>query len=277
MENTWQYIDVVDPSSLHAARVQLHHAVQLPAMLARSYSPTHPEDEFGSLLWSHEAGGVVSQTFNTQWQANLDFKSMKLGLLKAGMAVQSLELEGSSLHSAVERLRDILSAQGMNGSLLSTDLPYEIPQYKLDYLFKPDGLENERTHFAHLFANCSLLLDQLSSQYAGVSDQRCWPHHFDLAAVMVLNERPANETQFTIGWGFSPGDEQHPQPYFYVNCWPYPEVKDLPDLPYGHWNTEGWVGTVLGYKDFAGNPHQQTIAKDYFQSSTTGLSRLLQA
>ena len=36
-----------------------------------------------------------------------------------------------------------------------------------------------------------------------------------------------------------------PQPYWYVTPNPDPGTYDLPDLPGGYWNTEGWFGAVL--------------------------------
>ena len=49
----------------------------------------------------------------------------------------------------------------------------------------------------------------------------------------------------SVGIGFSPGDEAEPQPYWYVRPYPDPGAYDLPILPGGYWNTEGWFGAVL--------------------------------
>ena len=277
MDHHWHNIQPLDSQRLQQARVQLHHAVQLPGMAGRSYLPAHPGDEYGNLGWSHTLGGFESHVFASGCQVALVFKSLELVLLKEGQIINNLPLKGLNLEQAVDQLRGLMTAQGLEGSQLNTQLPYTIPEFQADYQFKADDLETERLHLAHLFANSSIILDQLSAAYSGVSVIRCWPHHFDNAALMLLDDHPDPELQKSIGWGFSPGDEQHPDPYFYVNCWPHPEITNTPAIAYGKWNLQGWIGTTLSYRDFAGDPQQQEIVKEYFNSSTAGLQRLIQS
>ena len=49
----------------------------------------------------------------------------------------------------------------------------------------------------------------------GPGPVRCWPHHFDIA-VLVRLEEGAAESVRSIGVGCAPGDENYPEPYFYV-------------------------------------------------------------
>ena len=82
-----------------------------------------------------------------------------------------------------------------------------------------------------------------------------WPHHFDMSfewfsdAVEVYDEEGGpKEYNKQVGFGFSPGDEGNPQPYFYANPWPFDEsFRSLP-LPDGaSWHKEGWSGGFLPY------------------------------
>ncbi len=80
-----------------------------------------------------------------------------------------------------------------------------------------------------------------------------WAHHFDLAFEVfgrrrVESEEAADgEQPAQIGFGFFPGDDDGPAPYFYGTPWPFDEtMRDAP-LPAGRWRTEGWEGAELPY------------------------------
>jgi hypothetical protein len=65
-----------------------------------------------------------------------------------------------------------------------------------------------------------------------------WPEHFDIA--IVIGE---------ANYGFSPGDDTHPEPYAYVG--PFGPVEG--EL----WNATGFSGAELGYAELAAgdDPH----------------------
>ncbi len=275
MFSDWNYIESRDTTRLSQAREQLHHAVQIPAMFARSYSPSHPEDHYGNLGWSPHLKGFVSHLVNDQWQAALILESFKLVLLKDQQTVQEFNLMESSLDRAIGDFKEALGAYGFRGELFSSALPYEIASYQADFGFQGNALEDLRGHLAQLFGNSDLLLTFLSRQYQGVSVQRAWPHHFDLAALFYLENSVQGNERKSIGWGFSPGDVQYREPYYYVNCWPLPKLDHPPDIDYGKWNLEGWIGTVLPYGKFASQSNQQVIIRDYFTSSIEALRKLL--
>ena len=102
-----------------------------------------------------------------------------------------------------------------------------------------------------------------------------WPHHFDVSvewfsnAVEVYEEDDGpKEFNKQIGFGFSPGDEGNPEPYFYANPWPFDEsFRDI-ELPAGaSWHSEGWSGGYLPYSAVAAAPallidFMQTVFND---------------
>ncbi len=88
-----------------------------------------------------------------------------------------------------------------------------------------------------------------------VSPVQLWPHHFDVSlewfsdAVEVYEEEGGpKEYNKQIGFGFSPGDEGDPDPYFYANPWPFDESFRAIELPEpARWHSEGWEGGFLPY------------------------------
>lgn len=81
-------------------------------------------------------------------------------------------------------------------------------------------------------------------EHPRASAVRVWPHHFDIATLITLDDGDAERAR-SVGVGLSPGDGGIPQPYFYVTPWPYPESKFGPKLPWnGYWHSKGWFGAV---------------------------------
>lgn len=83
-----------------------------------------------------------------------------------------------------------------------------------------------------------------------------WPHNFDLAFEWFGDRRVADEdddgrpveSRTQVGFGFSPGDASHPEPYFYATPWPFEAEFTIAPLPPGaEWRTEGWEGGLLPY------------------------------
>lgn len=81
------------------------------------------------------------------------------------------------------------------------------------------------------------------------TDAVLWPEHFDLAIEMGDEAKGKRAT-----YGFSPGDEDHPQPYAYVAPW-------APQPPGDTWNARGFEGAELGYAELlaGGDPRRAAL------------------
>jgi hypothetical protein len=66
-----------------------------------------------------------------------------------------------------------------------------------------------------------------------------WPEHFDLA-IEIGSEPPGRRANY----GLSPGDADHPEPYFYVGPWAAVDPGPV-------WNARGFGGAELGYRELA--------------------------
>ena len=80
-----------------------------------------------------------------------------------------------------------------------------------------------------------------------------WPEHFDIA--IELGEAT---------YGFSPGDEQHPEPYAYVGPWN--------DVEGELWQARGFRGAELPYTDLLAAGDQAAAALDFFATRREALA-----
>ena len=78
-----------------------------------------------------------------------------------------------------------------------------------------------------------------------------WPHHFDFSV-----EWFSGNAEDQIGIGISPGDGKNSEPYLYMNPHPFNEKVLEKNLPLGRWNTEGWKGVKIEWKDLLKYPSQ---------------------
>ena len=75
------------------------------------------------------------------------------------------------------------------------------------------------------------------------SSTQIWPEHFDAAM-----ETGDVDSGRRASYGFSPGDEAHPDPYVYVAAWGEIDRSDA------YWNDEAFNGSSLGYAEIAASP-----------------------
>ena len=88
-----------------------------------------------------------------------------------------------------------------------------------------------------------------------------WPEHFDLA--IELGSEPEG---LRATYGFSPGDEQHPEPYVYVGPWTAQAPGEL-------WNAHGFAGAELAYAELLAAGDPGAAALEFFSARRDALAR----
>jgi hypothetical protein len=98
------------------------------------------------------------------------------------------------------------------------------------------------------------VLEQLRAEAApGLEASRAqlWTEHFDVAT-----ELGANDAGARAGYGGSPGDELHPDPYLYV-------------VP---WDADAYPGAELSHSELLEAPDQRAAALDFFRGHLSALT-----
>ena len=276
----WRIIDPISADSIFHAREQTHQAVQLVASVGRAFLPSSREDDQASLVWLSDIESLAGHWVGTKekYRAALLLQDLSYLIIdRDSKIIATYDLPGKNQDEAFNWFKRIFSGLGFNNGLLSLQLPYAMPIYPTS---KGERFKISRPlafkTLSDLFNNAHLVLQQIRTQYQNTSGLSCWPHHFDMAFLISLDKD--QEVDRSIGMGFSPGDQVIPEPYFYVNCWPYPELagQELPEISTGgKWNLDGWIGTTLRYSDLLQAPDQQhQVVLNFFTASYSALQLL---
>ena len=273
---SWNDIPSLAKSDLSQARMQMHHAAQIPAIIARAYLGPHEEDVHANLGWASEIHALISHPIPGPSGGTfiaLQFNQPGILIAEESFSTQ-ISLEGNTWNTLFNQVVDTLAGRGFDKDKISLDQPYknDLPDFTTyEKEFDVSNLEAIQI-LGSYFGNTQSLLADVLSDSPEASEIRCWPHHFDIASLLDLGEGKS------IGVGTSPGDGSSALPYIYVNMWPYPDTEStkLPELSHGKWNTAGWVGTLLNANEFAGHADQKDIIESFIRDSIAAARQLLQ-
>ena len=238
------------------ARLQCHHALQVATRIARAYLPEQADDSHTNFGWEVDAlfGHPIGSP-SGEFQAGLQIAQLALWI-----GDHHVLLDGLTLADALEWAGSQVQSLGLDPAGLSKPLHFTIPTHPVaeGARFAWHAHQRAFEELGGWYALAYELLEEVREKNNG-SSVRCWPHHFDIATLIDLGEGRS------VGAGLSPGDESSPEPYFYVNVWPYPAPDRLPALQHGRWNTQGWTGAVFAGRDGA---------REFLEEATTNLISL---
>ena len=243
MPVSWSMLRNHAPTALAAARALAHRAAQWPARAACANLVPVPDDSHASLSWDSDMAALLGQPLDGGVRVGLRVAVHEL-VFTTESRCDALPLTGKPDAEVGSWLDGKLVAEGLKPAS-GTKLPYEMPST----MFARAGEEALRfPAIALWFAAAAEVLEELRRKYArfkpGPSPVRCWPHHFDIAILVALEEGRA-ESARSIGIGVSPGDNYYAQPYLYVSPYPNPDTANLPPLPPGaRWHTKDFFGAV---------------------------------
>ena len=244
----WEYVGAMPPRELVRARTVLHNAAQYVAAAGKTLLPERADDSQSGMEWSDHFQALVGEPIGDDLRVALRLSDVTLLVLESDGVTDELPLEDRTLVEGLIWLQAQVDRLGGAERKLTLPTHYEIlsPMKKEEnFVFESPEPYGE---LARYFANANRVFRALGEELPEASSIRCWPHHFDIGGLLVLDPSKPPEEAKTIGFGLSPGDDNYAEPYFYINPYPSPDISKggLPDLDgAGIWHTEGWVGAVL--------------------------------
>lgn len=269
----WREIKAVDLGILSAARLQAHYAVQWLARAARAYVTPLPDDQHTNLGWDNAIGGLTTHALRQGSVLGLRLADLTLMVGEgAGLAGSAaIGLQGRRDADIREWLGSNLRAKGLDADLLDRPSPYQMPVHPIAAGASYEaGLAAALAALVAWYANADQILGETRQAIVArgleAPPVRCWPHHFDLDSLVPLRSgAPAR----IVGVGFCPGDDYYDQPYFYVSCYPPPDVAALPALPpVGHWHSHHFTAAVATADRILEAGDQRAATQAYLRAAT---------
>jgi len=244
----WRPLRGVDRKRLSEARLNAHHGTQWLARAARAYIPPQPDDSHTNLGWDDSFGGFATHPLPDASRVGLRIGDLTLAILPPTGDPMLLALNGRNEADICAWLGRQATAKGLDAHALDAPLPYEMPAFGVAaggcYGVDAEALGE----LADWYADANLLLGKLRQDLVtrnlNATPVRCWPHHFDLDALIVFRSEEPDHVR-SMGTGFSPGDGYYDEPYFYVSLHPAPDATTRAPLPAtGHWHTHEFIAAV---------------------------------
>lgn len=237
---SWQTVGAVAPGALADSRVQLHWAAQVLGASADRWIAARRDDSHTAMEWDRAGGALVGQP--TAAGARLALRVADLTLIGR----EELALAGRTLAEAMDWADRQLAAAAGESPRGVRARDYDMPPHPVanGAPFSPDSAA--LAELGRWYADGDFLVGDIAAGQPGATEVRCWPHHFDIAAILYLDRDRPPETARQIGFGLSPGDHHHAEPYFYLTPHPIEVDVTFPPLPSGgRWQRGGFTGAVL--------------------------------
>lgn len=278
----WSKLGRTPPRALVEARLLAHHAVQWVARAAVANLRPLPDDSHTSCVWDAPHSALVSQPLSAKGgevRIGLRISRLELILTRGANVLDAFQFDGRTETEASMWVDSKLHALGLKPAT-GAALAYTLPEHPAaDGRHRLGMLGREFGELSRWFAGPAEALEDFRAKLAGLrpgpGPVRCWPHHFDIATLVRLDES-TEESARSIGVGMSPGDDYYPQPYIYVSPWPRLDAGPLPDLPRpGRWHTEGFFGAVATAEDILSAPERPRAVRAFLEAAfQVGCSRL---
>lgn len=276
---SWKTLGPVAPAELAEARHHAHWAAQLIAAAGETHLEHLPDTSHTAMAWDDAQQALVGHPIETGRAA------IRLGLVLPTLTLRALdedggvlaerELGGLAVAEAYDQAAQLLAAAG--GEAIGRELShpgYDMPAHRLGEGARFEVNAVALGELSCWYANGSAKLDALARREAA-TDVLCWPHHFDIAT-LILEDRDADgAASRTIGVGLSPGDEAIDEPYWYVNHWPAREHPKLGALAAGRWQTEGFLAAVLDGSELVRARDQEHTLDSFLDSAVAATRALL--
>lgn len=229
------------------ARLQLHWAAQVLARFGDARVEARADYSQSALTWDPGRACLRGELDSSGRRLELHPVDLVIRMSGPGDASAEFGLQGHTLDEAFSWLASLPGEEGRL-ELGEPDVPFH--PVSTGAAFDPDI--RDVSELAGWFNEAHVALERVGESHPSASPVRCWPHHFDIAVLILLGApdvQPDPEKARSVGAGMTPGDSEYSEPYWYVTPWPYPASPDLsalPALPAGaSWHTEGWIGAVL--------------------------------
>jgi hypothetical protein len=255
----------------HATRNALHAYTKVLGAIRAHFSEPHPSWWHGSLL-PYTSGlsttniphpSKTDQTFSI----SLEMRNHYVLYSNSEGFVEQIRIsDGIAPKELFDQLAIMMEADGIDPQI----------EVKFEDLDQHDySIDKAGKYFLALSRASKILSEIKEKSSLDSSPVQLWPHHFDLSLELFGNKEIMEEGneggkpyRSQIGIGFAPFDEQHDNPYFYVNPLPFDKEITKAQLAHGAtWHPEGWHGACLPYAKLTNVKNGEQVLAEFLEGA----------
>ena len=188
----WERLGQLAPRDLRSAREQAHWAAQVIAAAGETFCAHEADTSHTSMAWDAALAGLVGRALPAApaCRVGLRLRDLSLCLLTPdGASPVELALAGRTLAEAYRWASEAIRAATRGALERSLVHPgFELPEHALAHGGR-FAIEPGLAELARWYANADALLRRLAQENRGAGPVRCWPHHFDIAALIEVDPR----------------------------------------------------------------------------------------
>jgi len=198
---------------------QIHHAAQALSEVGKLWAQKQPDDSHTAMSWDAERRAFVRTGEGIVGRFPIAEFRLEIGAPDSDPEL--FPLSGNTLDDALGFVRtegEKIAGPAKQESVPAPDLP--------DHAVGRGASFDESggaalTELAGLYDSASALLESFRDACADgdASEVETWPHHFDMAVLVVLERAGDGAMTKTIGVGLTPPDSVEASGYFYVSPW----------------------------------------------------------
>lgn len=277
---SWAPVGRTPETDLQAARLQLHHALQIPAAVGNRLLDARPDWSHLSFSFEDRGQALLSEPVGPSGlRVGLRFEDLCVLLVRPeGERVATVPLVGLTLTEGLAALQPLLvSHAGIPADSRLVPPAHELPDHPVAHGARfAIGDPAARAELASWYANLEPLLVEIEQAYPGVAAPvRCWPEHFDIATLLTFDTGRTAEPA-SINCGMSPGDAGITAPYVYVTPWPAPGSAPQLSLAHsGEWHVRGWTGALLTSSSVAQKSDPEELVRGFLRSGLEACQTIL--
>jgi hypothetical protein len=258
----------VAPIALTQARVELHWLAQVLAATGDAFLEPAADDSQSNAVWNPTNAALVGRPIGNGAQLGLVIAKAELVVIGADGAVTArIAARGKKLAELLLWAGDAMAVASNSSAKAALKVrDYAMPEHAVSkgqaFAFEDAGACAE---LARWFENATVWITEARDLDSRASEVRCWPHHFDIGGIIMLEPDKPFEEARQMGFGWSPGDASYDEPYFYITPFPVPE--NLFELPSGHWHSEGFTAAILTGTDVANSDAQTELVTAFLRDT----------
>lgn len=234
---------------------RIHYVSQAVVEAGKSWAEPHADDSHSALVVEDliNPSEYVSLTLNPSVTAALRLSDGRVKISNGPEEATLIDPTGrtlAELSALVRRYMERYLGEERQSSVPAPDLP-EHPVATGE----PLDVGAEAATVDDLYAITATMLGRFvdaTSDWAVDGEHelvpRVWPHHFDLASLLVVSRDETGGMARTVGVGLTPPDSVESSGYWYVSPWSKQDAGvefTKPELPIGRWEDRGSVAMAV--------------------------------